>query len=180
MTVCVQRAAGDPTARCPATARTERPAPLTRALANAHLDIGAPPASAFVRQDISAIAVARRVRSVSIATAHVTTCPASVTACLDSKEHSAMKCVPVAGMARTVPWPAPAPITGRATPSTAPANATQDGLAVTALSPVHRVSGAPTASTRVTATMVRGAAPTTGSASVHQDGPGSTARSAAP
>lgn len=91
------------------------------------------------------------------------------------KGHSATKCVPVAGLARTVEGAAPALIMALVAPWTAHVSAILAGLAVTAHSHVLRVSGVPTAFTLATVTMEHSAVLMTASVNVRPAGQVSTA-----
>lgn len=71
VTVCVLRAAGGPAALSPVTVRMGHHVHLMRVLVSVHLDSEEPPVSAFVLLVTLVIAVVKRVRSVSIAMAHV-------------------------------------------------------------------------------------------------------------
>lgn len=178
VTVCVQRAAGVQTVPSPVTVRTERHALQTREPASVLQDTEAPPVRGSAPQVTLVTAAVRPAHSASTVTGRVTTSRDSVTACRASRGRCAMRCVPVVTLGRTVPGAAAALTMAPATPSTAPVSVTQDGLAVTAPSRVHLVSGDLTASTHVTVTTGPTAALMMENASAPQDGPASTAHSA--
>lgn len=175
VTVCVQRATGAQTAPSPVTVRMEHRALQMKEPVSVLQDTEAPHVRGSALQVTLVTAVVRPVHSVSTVTGRVTTSQDSVTVCPASRGRSATRCVPAVALGRAVPGAAAAPTTAPATQSMAPVSATQDGLAVTALSPVHLVSGDPTASTRVTATMEPTAVLMMENASAPQDGLASTA-----
>lgn len=178
VTVCVLRAAGAPTARCPVTVRMGRPVPLKKAHVSVLLGTEAPLVKESAPLGTSDTAAVRPVHSASTVTGPATTSQDSATVCQASKVHSVMRCVPVDTLGRTVLGDAVAQTMEPVTPSMARASVTPDGSEVTALSPVLRVSGAPTASIHATVITEPSAALMTENANVRQDGPAFTALSA--
>lgn len=180
VTVSVLRDSGVQIAPCLVTAKMEHPALQMMGSVSVHQDTEAPLARESARRGFTDTAAARPARSACTAVAPATTSLACVTACLDSQEPSAMKCVPVADLGRTALEYAPAPIMGLAILLIDPASATLDGLVVTALSLAHLPTGDQTASTRATATMELSAVPTMGSASAPRAGLAFTAHRGVP
>lgn len=175
MTACVLRGAGAPTALCPATVKTELRAPRTTASVSVHPGSEAPLVRESAPLVSMGIAAARHAHNVCTAVGPATTSRACVTAYLASQVPSAMKCVPVADLGKTVQEFVPVPTTEPVTPLTDLVSVTRAGSAVTALNLVHLLTGAQTASTRATATMGLSAAPTTGNVNALLAGRGSTA-----
>lgn len=176
VTVCVLRDAGAPTAPCPAIVKTGLRVPPMTASVSVRQGSEAPLVRESAPLVFMGIAAARHAHNVCTAVGPATTSQACVTAYLASLAPSAMKCVPVEDLEKTVQEFVPVPTMGPVTPSTDLVSVTQGGSAVTALNLVHLLTGAQTASTRATATMGPSAAPTMGNANALRAGRGSTAR----
>lgn len=174
-TACVLRGAGGPTALCPATVKMGLHAPQTMASVSVRQGSEAPPVRESAPLVFMGIAAARHARSACIAVGPATTSQACVTACLASQVPSAMKCVPVADLGKTVLEFVPVQTMEPVTPLTDLVSVIQGGLAVTARNLVLLRIGVQTASTRATATMGRSAVHTTGNVNALLAGPDSTA-----
>lgn len=177
-TACVQRATGVQTAPSPVTVRMEHPALQMKEPVSVLQDTEAQPVRESARQVILVTTAVRPVHNVSIVMDHVTTSQDSVNVCQASREHCVMRCVPAVVLGRSVPRAAAAQTMEPVILLMAPVSVIQDGLAVTALNLVQLVTGDPTASTHVTATMEHTAALMMENASAAQDGLASTAHSA--
>lgn len=175
VTVCVQKGAGDPTVLCPVSVKMGLHAPLMMAYVNVHQGSEEPPVKESALLVFMGTAAARPAHSVCTAVGHATTSQASVTVCLASRVHSAMKYVRVEDLGKTVQESVLVPTMEPVTPLTDLVNVTLVGSAVTALNLVLLLTGAPTASTRATATMGPSAAPMMGNVNVRLAGRGSTA-----
>lgn len=134
--VHVLQVAGAPTVQCPAAVRTEDPVPQRTGAASVPLASEDPCVRESAHQDSTAMAAPSLVPSACTAGGPATTSVAFVSACQDSLEPCATKCVLEGTLGRTVPSSVPVPTTGPAAPLMAPVNASLDGLARTA----HRVA----------------------------------------
>lgn len=175
----VLQVAGAPTVQCPAAVRTEVPAPRRTGAASVPLAFEDPYVRESAHQDSTAMAAPSLVPSACTAGGPATTSVVSVSACQDSLEPCATKCVLEGTSGRTVPSSVPVPTMGPAAPSMAPVSASLGGLARTAHRPAHLGSGALPASTHAAATTGRAAAPRMGPATAPLAGLDSSARSVA-
>lgn len=132
----VLQVAGAPTVQCPAAVRTEVPAPRRTGAASVPLAFEDPYVRESAHQDSTAMAAPSLVPSACTAGGPATTSVVSVSACQDSLEPCATKCVLEGTSGRTVPSSVPVPTMGPAAPSMAPVSASLGGLARTA----HRVA----------------------------------------
>lgn len=180
VTARVLRVAGVPTAQCPAAVRMEVPAPQRTEAASVPLASEDPYVRESAHQGSTAMAAPSLVLSACTAAGPATTSVASVSACQDSLEPCATKCVLEGTSGRTVPSSAPVPTTGPAAPSMVPVSVFLGGLARTAHRPAHLGSGALPASIHAAATTGRAAAPRMGPATAPLAGLDSSARSVAP
>lgn len=179
MTAHALQVAGVPTVQRPASARMEVPVPQKMAAASVPLASEDPYVRESAHQGSTAMAVPSLVPSACTAAGPATMSVASVSACQDSPEPCATKCVLEGTLGRTVPSCVPVPTTGPATPSMAPVSVSLGGSARTAHRPAHLGSGALPASTHAAATTGRAAAPRMGPATAPLAGLDSSARSVA-